>query len=133
MLVFTPLVAVTRLVTAPFAREPVGLGLEPSDLGAKPWPTFLQITLPLSIPGIATGCMLVFILLMGEYLIPAILGGGEVFFVGNALVDLFLQSRNWAFGSAVAVTLIVVMLATVTVYMRFMARLSANRDDVSLI
>jgi spermidine/putrescine transport system permease protein len=104
-----------------------------SDLGAKPWPTFLQITLPLSIPGIATGCMLVFILLMGEYLIPAILGGGKVFFVGNALVDLFLQSRNWAFGSAVAVTLIVVMLATVTVYMRFMARLSANRDDVSLI
>jgi spermidine/putrescine transport system permease protein len=104
-----------------------------SDLGAKPWPTFLQITLPLSIPGIATGCMLVFILLMGEYLIPAILGGGKVFFVGNALVDLFLQSRNWAFGSAVAVTLIVVMLATVTVYMRFMARLSANRDHVSLI
>ena len=104
-----------------------------SDLGAKPWPTFLQITLPLSIPGIATGCMLVFILLMGEYLIPAILGGGKVFFVGNALVDLFLQSRNWAFGSAVAVTLIVVMLATVTIYMRFMARLSANRDDVSLI
>ena len=104
-----------------------------SDLGAKPWPTFLQITLPLSIPGIATGCMLVFILLMGEYLIPAILGGGKVFFVGNALVDLFLQSRNWAFGSAVAVTLIVVMLATVTIYMRFMARLSANRDNVSLI
>ena len=104
-----------------------------SDLGAKPWPTFLQITLPLSIPGIATGCMLVFILLMGEYLIPAILGGGKVFFVGNALVDLFLQSRNWAFGSAVAVTLIVVMLATVTIYMRLMARLSANRDDVSLI
>ena len=104
-----------------------------SDLGAKPWPTFLQITLPLSIPGIATGCMLVFILLMGEYLIPAVLGGGKVFFVGNALVDLFLQSRNWAFGSAVAVTLIVVMLATVTIYMRFMARLSANRDDVSLI
>jgi spermidine/putrescine transport system permease protein len=104
-----------------------------SDLGAKPWPTFLQITLPLSIPGIATGCMLVFILLMGEYLIPAVLGGGKVFFVGNALVDLFLQSRNWAFGSAVAVTLIVVMLTTVTIYMRFMARLSANRDDVSLI
>ena len=104
-----------------------------SDLGAKPWKTFLQITLPLSIPGIATGCMLVFILLMGEYLIPALLGGGKVFFVGNALVDLFLQSRNWAYGSAVAVTLVVVMLIIVTVYMRLISRLGASREDVSIM
>ena len=104
-----------------------------SDLGAKPWRTFLQITLPLSVPGIATGCMLVFILLMGEYLIPALLGGGKVFFVGNALVDLFLQSRNWAYGSAVAVTLVVVMLITVTVYMRLISRLGASREDVSIM
>lgn len=104
-----------------------------SDLGARPFWTFVQITLPLSIPGIATGCMLVFILLMGEFLIPALLGGGKVFFVGNALVDLFLQSRNWAFGSAVAVTLVVVMLLTVTVYMRLMRKLGANREDVSLM
>ena len=55
----------------------------------------------LSAPGIITGCMLVFILLMGEYLIPQMLGGGKVFFIGNALVDLFLQSLNWPFGSAV--------------------------------
>lgn len=104
-----------------------------ADLGAPPWRTFLQVTLPLSIPGIATGCMLVFILLMGEFLIPSILGGGKVFFVGNALVDLFLQSRNWAFGSAVAVTLVIVMLITVTVYMKFTSRLGAQRDDVSLM
>src|SRR5210317_2063712 len=104
-----------------------------SDLGAKPWKTFLQITLPLSIPGIATGCMLVFILLMGEYLIPALLGGGKVFFVGNALVDLFLQSRNWAFGSAVAVMLIVIMLVTVSLYMRLIARLNTQRDDAPLM
>jgi len=104
-----------------------------SDLGAKPWRTFIQITLPLSIPGIATGCMLVFILLMGEFLIPALLGGGKVFFVGNALVDLFLQSRNWAYGSAVAVTLVVVMLITVTIYMRLISRLGAHREDVSLM
>ncbi|MFQ5621880.1 MAG: ABC transporter permease [Paracoccaceae bacterium] len=104
-----------------------------SDLGARPRNTFVQITLPLSVPGIATGCMLVFILLMGEYLIPALLGGGKVFFVGNALVDLFLQSRNWAFGSAVAVTLVVVMLITVTVYMRLIARLGASREDVAIM
>jgi spermidine/putrescine transport system permease protein len=104
-----------------------------SDLGARPFTTFLRVTLPMSISGIATGCMLVFILLMGEFLIPALLGGGKVFFVGNALVDLFLQSRNWAFGSAVAVMLILVMLVTVTVYMRLIARLSATREDVSIM
>ena len=104
-----------------------------SDLGARPLTTFLSVTLPMSISGIATGCMLVFILLMGEFLIPALLGGGKVFFVGNALVDLFLQSRNWAFGSAVAVMLILVMLVTVTVYMRLISRLSATREDVSIM
>ena len=104
-----------------------------SDLGAPPWRSFMQITLPMSMPGIATGSMLVFILLMGEFLIPAILGGGKVFFVGNALVDLFLQSRNWPFGAAVAVTLVAVMLITVAIYMHFNRRFAASRDDVSLI
>ncbi|MCH8808469.1 MAG: ABC transporter permease, partial [Proteobacteria bacterium] len=69
----------------------------------------------------------VFILLMGEFLIPAILGGGMVFFVGNALVDLFLQSRNWPFGSAVAVSLVFVMLVTVTLYLR-LTRGKGQRD-----
>ena len=104
-----------------------------SDLGASPVRTFLQVTLPLSIPGIATGCLLVFILLMGEFLIPALLGGGKVFFVGNALVDLFLQSRNWAFGSAVAATLVFIMLVSVTAYMKLIGRLGTQREDVSLM
>lgn len=104
-----------------------------SDLGAPPWRSFLQVTLPLSLPGIATGSMLVFILLMGEYLIPQMLGGGKVFFVGNALVDLFLQSRNWAFGSAMSVTLVATMLVVVTLYMRFLKRIGAARDDVGVM
>lgn len=104
-----------------------------SDLGARPLTTFLRVTLPMSISGIATGCMLVFILLMGEFLIPALLGGGKVFFVGNALVDLFLQSRNWAFGSAVAVMLILLMLVAVTLYMRLISRLSVQREDISIM
>ena len=104
-----------------------------SDLGAPPLTTFLSVTLPMSISGIATGCMLVFILLMGEFLIPALLGGGKVFFVGNALVDLFLQSRNWAYGSAVAVMLIVIMLVTVTLYMRLISRLNVQREDSPLM
>ncbi|WP_419762657.1 ABC transporter permease [Defluviimonas aestuarii] len=104
-----------------------------ADLGSPPWRSFLQVTLPLSMPGVATGCMLVFILLMGEFLIPAMLGGGKVFFVGNALVDLFLQSRNWPYGAAVAVALVVIMLVTVTAYMRFTRRWAGGRDDVSLM
>ena len=103
-----------------------------SDLGSSPWRSFLLVTLPLSVPGIATGCMLVFILLMGEFLIPALLGGGKVFFIGNALVDLFLQSRNWAFGSAVAASLVAVMLIIVTLYMRLIMRGHRQNDSVGI-
>jgi len=104
-----------------------------ADLGTPPWRAFLQITLPLSMPGVLTGSMLVFILLMGEFLIPSMLGGGKVFFVGNALVDLFLQSRNWAFGAAVAVALVVIMLVVVGLYARALRRFGAGRDDVGLM
>lgn len=100
-----------------------------SDLGGSPFKTFWQITLPLSMPGIATGCMLVFILLMGEFIIPAFLGGGKVYFIGNALVDLFLQSRNWPFGAAVSVTLVVIMLITVSLYMRLTLGGKTGRDQ----
>jgi spermidine/putrescine transport system permease protein len=103
------------------------------DLYASPWRTFLQVTLPLSLPGVATGSMLVFILLMGEFLIPALLGGGKVFFIGNALVDLFLQSRNWPFGAAVAVALVAVMLATVTVYLRLVLGRPGARDAAAVL
>ncbi len=102
------------------------------DLYASPWRTFLQVTLPLSAPGMITGCMLVFIFLMGEFLIPQLLGGGKVFFIGNALVDLFLQSRNWPFGSAVAVTLVVVMLVVIGASLHFTRRWTGQRD-VSVI
>jgi spermidine/putrescine transport system permease protein len=98
------------------------------DLGANPWRTFRQVTLPLSLPGVATGSMLVFILLMGEFIIPALLGGGKVFFIGNALVDLFLQSRNWPFGAAVSVALVGIMLVTVALYMRFVLGRSGTRS-----
>ena len=56
-----------------------------------------------------------------------------MFFIGNALVDLFLQSRNWPFGAAIAATLVLVMLVTVTLYLRSLRRLSGGRDDVALM
>ncbi|WP_309664156.1 ABC transporter permease [Tabrizicola sp.] len=143
-LINTPFAVLTGIVYGylPLMVLPIYVSLErldkrlleaSADLGAPPLHSFLQVTLPLSLPGIATGCMLVFILLMGEYLIPAVLGGGMVFFIGNALVDLFLQSRNWAFGASVAVSLVVIMLITVTAYMWLMRRLGGARDDLSLM
>ena len=98
-----------------------------ADLGAKPVSTFVSVTLPLSLPGVMTGVALVTILLLGEYLIPQLLGGGKVFFIGNALVDLFLQSRNWPFGSAIAVTLVAIVVVVLMVAMRIAWRISGTR------
>jgi spermidine/putrescine transport system permease protein len=142
-LINTPLAVLIGIVYAylPLMVFPIYVSLErldkrlleaAADLGAPPWRTFCQVTLPLSAPGVVTGCLLVFILLMGEFLIPQILGGGKVFFIGNALVDLFLQSLNWPFGSAVAISLIAIMLGAVTLYLFFTRRLIAARD-VSLM
>jgi spermidine/putrescine transport system permease protein len=99
-----------------------------ADLGATPASTFFGVTLPLSLPGVMTGTALVTILLLGEYLIPQLLGGGKVFFIGNALVDLFLQSRNWPFGSAIAVTLVVVVVIVLLVAMRIGGRVAGTRQ-----
>jgi spermidine/putrescine transport system permease protein len=98
------------------------------DLGAARWATFFQVTLPLSLPGLITGSILVFIPMMGEYVIPAILGYGRTFLAGNALVDAFIQTRNWPFGSAMAVGLILIMLTSVSFYVWFMNRGRAGRE-----
>lgn len=99
-----------------------------ADLGATPASTFFSVTLRLSLPGVMTGFSLVMILLLGEYLIPTLLGGGKVFFIGNALVDLFLQSRNWPFGSAIAVALVVIAVLLLIIANRVTARLSGARQ-----
>jgi spermidine/putrescine transport system permease protein len=102
------------------------------DLGAGRWATFRQVTLPVTLPGLITGSILVFIPLMGEYVIPAILGYGRVFLVGNQLVLQFLESRNWPEGSARAVVLILIMLVTVIFYLWFVNRGRRERE-VSVI
>jgi len=99
-----------------------------ADLGATPLSTFLGVTLPLSLPGVMTGFSLVMILLLGEYLIPTLLGGGKVFFIGNALVDLFLQSRNWPFGSAIAVSLVLGSVVVLFIANRITAKVSGARQ-----
>jgi len=103
------------------------------DLGASRLQTFRQVTLPLTLPGILSGIALVFIPMMGEYLVPQLLGGGKLYFVGNALYDAFLQSRNWPFGSAMAIGLIVVVLSAVAIYLRVGRSGAGGIREVSLL
>ena len=63
-----------------------------SDLGAKKWQGFIDVTLPLSIPGIIAGCLLVFIPAIGEYVIPALLGGADTLMIGRVLFDDLIPS-----------------------------------------
>jgi spermidine/putrescine transport system permease protein len=98
------------------------------DLGAGRWATFRQITLPIALPGVITGSILVFIPMMGEYVIPNILGYGRVFTVGSALVLRFLEARDWPAGSAQAVILVAIMLISVTFYVWFINRGRRGRE-----
>jgi spermidine/putrescine transport system permease protein len=108
------------------------LGEASKDLYAGRVATFRQVTLPLAAPGIVTGSLLVFIPMMGEYVIPAMLGRGQVFLIGNVLYLDFLDARNWPQGSAMAVVLIFVMLAAVSLYLWFTSRGRVERE-VSLL
>ncbi|GLQ18316.1 ABC transporter permease subunit [Maritalea porphyrae] len=81
-----------------------------SDLGAKPIMTFLTITLPLSLPGILAGCMLVFIPVVGEFVIPALLGGPDTNMIGRVLWDEFFRNRDWPTASAVAIIMLLVLV-----------------------
>ena len=103
------------------------------DLGAGPVATIRQVVLPLAAPGILSGIVLVFIPIMGEYLIPILLGGGKTYFLGNALADLFLQSRNWPFGSALATVFVAGMIVLVAGYLAVSRRLVRAGRESSLL
>ena len=92
------------------------------DLGDTPLRSFRRVTLPLALPGIAAGSLLVFIPLTGEYLIPAILGGNKTSYAGSLIAQQFTEVHDWPFGSAIAV---VVISAMTLVLLLFAAR--ANR------
>ncbi|MBT4890107.1 MAG: ABC transporter permease [Rhodospirillales bacterium] len=80
------------------------------DLGASSLTTFLRVTLPLTMPGIAAGSIFVFVLSIGNFITPDLLGGGRLMMVGNLIYDQFLSARDWPFGSALSLMLIGVMM-----------------------
>jgi putrescine transport system permease protein len=93
-----------------------------ADLGARRWQAFLDVTLPLSVPGIVGGCLLVFIPAVGEFTIPALLGGADTLMIGRVLWDEFFVSRDWPVASAVSVVLLLLLIAPILWFQRHQAR-----------
>ena len=83
------------------------------DLGARPYQSFCKITLPLTKSGIFIGCLLVFIPAVGEFVIPALLGGNESVMVGKVLWDEFFYNRDWTMASMLAIVLLAVLMIPV--------------------
>jgi spermidine/putrescine transport system permease protein len=81
-----------------------------ADLGATPFRQFRRVVLPHAVPGLIAGIIIVGVPALGEYVIPEILGGGKTLMAGNLLADQFLQTGNYPFGSALAVTVMVVLM-----------------------
>ena len=89
-----------------------------ADLGARPWKVFKDITFPLSIPGVIAGCLLVFIPAIGEYVIPALLGGADTLMIGRLLFDEFFLNRDWPVASAVAIVLLMLLVLPIVYFQK---------------
>jgi len=91
-------------------RMDLDLRAAAADLGARPWQVFVDVTLPLSMPGIIAGSLLVFIPAMGEYVIPALLGGDSTLMIGRVVFDEFFANRDWPVAAAVTVVLLLILV-----------------------
>ncbi|MCL4229264.1 ABC transporter permease [Candidatus Dependentiae bacterium] len=127
----------------PFMIMPIYTGLEKinkrlfeasADLGATPWQTFLRITLPLSLSGVRTGFFLVFIPSFGEFVIPALLGGGKTMYVGTLVSYYFVESKNAYLGSAFTVVSAIILglsAAVLLILFKQSVRRSFTKDGAS--
>ncbi len=89
------------------------------DLGANRLKTFMNITIPLTAPGIAAGIVLVFVPTIGEFVIPDILGGAKSILIGNIITNQFLTARDWPFGAAITFILVIFVLIGLGIFFRF--------------
>jgi len=99
-----------------------------ADLGARPWRAFLSVTLPLSLPGIVAGSLLVFIPSVGEYVIPALLGGPEAMSIGQRIWEDFFSARNYPLAAAVAVAMLLLIVIPMMLFEHFQER-RAKREE----
>jgi putrescine transport system permease protein len=89
------------------------------DLGAGPIRSFMRVTLPLSLPGVVAGSLLVFIPAVGEYVIPSLLGRTDQLMVAKLLSDEFFLNRDWPRASAVAIAMLLLLVVPIMIFQRF--------------
>ena len=132
-MLYTPGAVMAGLVYGflPFMVLPIYASLEKLDLslleaaevlGARPAARFRKVTLPLSMPGVVAGCLLVFIPCLGSFLTPDLLGGAKTVMIGNLVQNQFSSARNWPFGSAASFILMTAVLISVVIYLRVKER-----------
>jgi putrescine transport system permease protein len=138
-IMYTPAAVYIGIVYSylPFMILPIYAALErmdPSlleaagDLGARPWKAFLRVTLPLSMPGVVAGSLLVFIPAVGEFVIPELLGGLGSPMIGKVLWAEFFSNRDWPVSSAVAVAMLALLVVPVMMFDRFASRYFRGRS-----
>lgn len=101
-----------------------------SDLGAKAWQAFFKVTVPLTMPGIVAGSLLVFIPALGLFFIPDLMGGAKTMMIGNLIKNQFLTARDWPFGSASSIIIMILTLVLVMVYLRISG---GKKDDLEMM
>ncbi|WP_233493311.1 ABC transporter permease subunit [Ruegeria atlantica] len=98
-----------------------------ADLGSRPTNTFFKVTLPLTMPGIVAGSLLVFIPATGEYVIPDLLGGGNVQMIGRVLYNEFSRNSDWPVAAAVAIVLLIILVLPIMVFQHYQGKASEEQ------
>src|SRR5580658_1415386 len=136
-LLYSPFAVVLTLthIYTPFAILPIYASLEhiprnlveaSHDLGASPWRTFRRVILPLSLPGVIAGATFAFVLTLGDFLAPLLVGGSSGIMISNVVVSLFGAAYNWPLGAAISLCMLVVVVTILYGTERLEKRLSAS-------
>ena len=129
-LVYNYLPFVILACYAPLSRLNPEIAEASRDLGGSGWTTFRRVTLPMTTPGIATGFVFVFVLSIGNFVTPALLGGGQFQMIGNLVYAQFLTANDWPFGAALSMFLIAIMMGLLTLQTIATERASgASREE----
>jgi putative spermidine/putrescine transport system permease protein len=96
------------------------------SLGANRWRTFWRIVWPLSMPGVLTGALLVFVLTISSFVTPRLVGGGKVFYLATEIYDQATATLNWPFAAAIAFILLALFAVVIVIYQRALRRIEAQ-------
>ena len=130
---FAVVLTLTHIYT-PFTFLPIYASLEhvprnmveaSQDLGASPWKTFLRVILPLSLPGVIAGATFAFVLTLGDFLAPLLVGGPSGIMISNIVVSLFGAAYNWPLGAAISLCMLVLVVALLVVTEKIEKRLAS--------